>query len=127
MQTAVGMSEVELTQRARSVATRLRGGPPKASLDTGRLLDRVHEAAAALRRRYHVRRVVLFGSLVRGGRWWGPSSDIDLAVDGLEGREYWDAWRLVEDMIPDRTVDFVDIRMATPSLRSAILSSGVEV
>lgn len=91
-----------------------------------RLLHLVREAAAALKARFEVRRVLLFGSLAHEA-WFVPDSDVDLAVEGLPARDYWRAWRLVEDIIAERPVDFVDMKTVTDSLRRAIERYGVEL
>jgi predicted nucleotidyltransferase len=91
-----------------------------------RLLDRVREAADALKARFGARRVVLFGSLAHAA-WFIPDSDVDLAVEGLKGDAYWEAWRLTEEVIGDRSVDLIEIEMAGESLRRAIQRYGVEL
>jgi predicted nucleotidyltransferase len=91
-----------------------------------RLLDRVREAAAVLKARYGARRVVLFGSLAHAA-WFMPDSDVDLAVEGLAGDDYWRAWRLVEEIIGDRPVDLIEIEMVGESLKRAIERYGMEL
>jgi predicted nucleotidyltransferase len=72
------------------------------------------------------RRVVLFGSLVHAA-WFMPDSDVDLAVEGLAGDDYWRAWRLVEEIIGDRPVDLMEIEMVGESLKRAIQRYGMEL
>jgi predicted nucleotidyltransferase len=88
------------------------------------LLKRVRSAAAALRTRYNAKRVILFGSLAHEA-WYAADSDVDLAVEGLSGDAYWQAWRTVEDIIGDRSVDLVEMEAARESFRSAIERTGV--
>jgi len=90
------------------------------------LLDRVREAAAALKTRFGARRVVLFGSLAHAA-WFAPDSDVDLVVEGLAGEDYWQAWRLVEEIVGNRPVDLIEIEMAGNSLQQAIRRYGVEL
>lgn len=71
-------------------------------------------------------RVHLFGSLVDLDRF-RPSSDIDLAVEGLGPAEYWKAWGVVEELGGGRTVDLVRLESATPSLRGAVVSEGERI
>lgn len=92
----------------------------------GRLLERVKAAAAALKERFKVRRVVLFGSLAHAA-WYMADSDIDLAVEGLTPEDYWQAWELVEEIIQERPVDLIDIEIASDSLRQAIERHGIEL
>lgn len=60
---------------------------PEAEEVRKQLLTRVHKAAAALKSRFAVRRVVVFGSLVHPA-WFIPDSDVDLAVEGLAPKDY---------------------------------------
>jgi len=90
------------------------------------LLTRVHKAAAALKSRFAVRRVVIFGSLAHAA-WLVPNSDVDLAVEGLAPKDYWQAWRMVEEMISDRPVDLVEIESVGESLRQAIERDGIDL
>lgn len=90
------------------------------------LLKKIREAAMMLRSRFGAKRVVLFGSLAHEA-WFDQVSDVDLAVEGLKGTEYWDAWREVEELVGDRQIDLIDIEMASESLRGAIDRYGTEV
>lgn len=90
------------------------------------LLNRVREAVALLKSRFGVRRVILFGSLAYPSPFVAVS-DVDLAVEGLEAVDYWKAWGLVEEVIHDRPVDFVEMERASEALRRAIARHGVEL
>ena len=90
------------------------------------LLHRVGEAAAAIKARYGAERVVLFGSLAHAA-WFVPNSDVDLAVEGLKNEDYWGAWRLVEEIIGDRTVDLVELETAGESLKQSIQRHGIDL
>ncbi len=91
------------------------------------LRRRVRKAAGVLKTQFGARRVILFGSLA-GSRWYGPASDVDLAVEGLEtGKAYWQAWSAVEEILQDRSVDLVDLGEASKSLRKAIQDYGIEL
>jgi hypothetical protein len=53
---------------------------------------------------------------------------VDLAVEGLKsGKDYWEAWRVVEEIIADRLVDLIEIETAGESLRQAIQRHGAEL
>ncbi|MDF1594371.1 MAG: nucleotidyltransferase domain-containing protein [Desulfobacterales bacterium] len=91
-----------------------------------RLLNRIRELAQMLKSQFGVRKVILFGSLART-YWFGPGSDVDLAVEGLETKKYWKAWKLAEDIIADRRVDFVEIESLGDSLKKSINKYGVEL
>jgi predicted nucleotidyltransferase len=90
------------------------------------LLARARELAKILKARFGVQKVVLFGSLAQMS-WFSTGSDVDLAVEGLETRYYWQAWKLAEDIIADRPVDFVEIESVSASLKKAIDRYGVEL
>lgn len=91
-----------------------------------RLRERVQEAAEALKERFSVRRVVLFGSLAHAA-WYMADSDIDLAVEGLAPEDYWRAWKLVEEIVQERPVDLIEIELASDSLCQAIERHGIEM
>jgi predicted nucleotidyltransferase len=93
--------------------------PAVTATERALLLERVRAAAATLKARFGARRVILFGSLAHSA-WFAPDSDIDLAVEGLAGDSYWQAWRLVEELIGDRPVDLIEIETVGPSLLQAI-------
>ena len=90
------------------------------------LLQRVRRAAALLRARFGAQRVVLFGSLAHAA-WYSPESDVDLAVEGIAGADFWRAWAEVERVIGDRRIDLVDLATASESLRQAIARHGIEL
>ncbi len=90
------------------------------------LLARVRQVAAALKSRFNVQRVMLFGSLANAD-WFNPNSDVDLAVEGLAKQDYWQAWKLVEEFISDRPVDLIELELAKESLAQAIRRYGVEL
>jgi len=102
--------------------------PRKLTLEERRTQERLvmaaRHAAALLRRRFAVRRVILFGSLADGD-WFSADSDIDVAVEGLAPGDYWEAWRLLESVIGERPVDLVEIESAGESLRRMIERTGM--
>ncbi len=91
-----------------------------------RLLNRVRQLALELKTRYKVKRVILFGSLANTD-WFTPGSDVDLAVEGLSSDHYWPAWRLAEEIVRSRLVDFIELETAKPSLQQALLRDGMEL
>lgn len=67
------------------------------------------------------RRVVLFGSLLDGAL--AESSDVDLAVEGMDRARYWEAlWRCSDAL--GRPVDLVPIEDARPSLLKRVQDEG---
>jgi predicted nucleotidyltransferase len=111
-------------------AIRRRPAPPSISpaesQEPRQLLERAQRAAALLKAQFGARRVVLFGSLAHAA-WFAPDSDIDLAVEGLAEEDYWRAWREVEEIIGDRSVDFIEMEAVSDSLRQAIERYGMEL
>jgi predicted nucleotidyltransferase len=99
---------------------------PEEKRERKQLLAKIQEVATMLKSRFAVRRVVLFGSLAHTS-WFTPGSDVDLAVEGLDTKGYWQAWRLAEEIIGDHPVDFIEIETAMESLKQAIQRYGVEL
>jgi predicted nucleotidyltransferase len=99
---------------------------PSSESDRRDLWERIQRASRILKDRFGARRVVLFGSLAFSPEF-RRTSDVDLAVEGLKKGDYWEAWGTVEEVIDDRSVDLIEIEMATESLRRAIDRYGVEV
>lgn len=128
MPTALELSREDWKRYSGTPATECRAAEEteREHVERERLLGRVREAAAALKARFCIERVVLFGSLAHEA-WFVPDSDVDLAVEGLRASDFWRAWRLAEDIIADRPVDLIDIETATDSLRRAIDRYGVEL
>ena len=83
------------------------------------------ERAASLLHAHGASRVWLFGSLARG-REPDFRSDIDLAVEGLPGDQYF---RLVSELhsLLGLPVDLVELERAPAALRDRILQEGVEL
>jgi len=93
----------------------------------GLLLRRVRKAAAVLKEQFGARRVILFGSFAGAGRYMA-TSDVDLAVEGLKGgKSYWQAWRIVEEIVEDHLVDLIEMEDAAESLRQAIRRYGINL
>ena len=85
----------------------------------------VQRCAAELKAR-GASRVVLFGSLAVGN--FGPHSDVDLAVQGLTGDQYWGALDLCDlGDAAGMKIDLVSIERASPRLLKWVERDGVEV
>lgn len=128
--TALTMSETELRERAQRLVLRRRrvaGGDPAAQAGREKLLSAVRRWAVEVHARYPDVRVFLFGSLVSEELWRGVRSDVDLAVAGLHGADYWEIWKLAEEMLPGSKVDLVDLEMATLEFRHAVENTGIKL
>ena len=106
--------------------------PPSCSLtpeqinERDLLLNRIREAARRLKEKFSARKVILFGSMAHG-LWYNRYADVDIAVEGLSDRYFWEAWNLLETIIGDRTVDLVEIEKAGELLRGTIQKQGIEL
>lgn len=74
-----------------------------------------------LARQFGVRRVILFGSLVRGR--FGETSDIDLAVEGLSKKDYF-ATVAEANSLTSRWVDLKPFEDLEPHFRRRVLETG---
>lgn len=85
-----------------------------------------HTAAALLRGKYHVTRVVVFGSLVRR-QMFTPWSDVDIAAWGIAPEHTFQA---IADMLwisAGIEVNLVDVNTCSSSLLATIEREGVEI
>ena len=80
-------------------------------------------AADVLRSDLGATRVLVFGSVVRGTMH--ESSDIDLAVEGLDPCRYFDALARVQGLGPFE-VQLAPLEHCLPHIREAALREGVE-
>lgn len=86
--------------------------------------DVARQAAAFLKAEFGATRVVVFGSLL-DSRLFHPRSDVDLAVWGLNERDYYRAVSHLLDLDPDISVDLIEFEQTQPALRAVIQESGV--
>ncbi len=111
-------------------AARRRPLPPKLTpaqeIEREQVLAQVREAAAALKAQFGVKKVILFGSLA-DTTWFASDSDVDLAVEGLPPSDFWQTWRVVEEIIHDRPVDLIEIETARETLQRTIRQHGMEL
>jgi len=128
MRTALDLTPDERRQYL-DAARRRMTGPPGSGSDPAAveaMLARLRQAAAQLKARFGARCVILFGSWAHAA-WDAAESDVDLAVEGLSGQAYWQAWAVLEELFPDRVIDLVALEEATDALRSAIQRGGREL
>jgi predicted nucleotidyltransferase len=79
-----------------------------------------------LKKRFGVRRVAVFGSLVRDGcftRW----SDVDLAAWGLKPEHTFQAMGLVRELDNEIELNVVDVGACSPVLLAVIEDEGIEL
>ncbi len=111
----------------------LRTARMRAQRTSPRWLERCARALAAAQRaadyikaRCPQAQVRLFGSTLYPDAF-GPNSDIDLAVDGIEWPEYFRVWSALEKQEPDFVIDLVDVAIASPELRAHIEQEGQQL
>ncbi|MGK7946027.1 MAG: nucleotidyltransferase family protein [Microcystaceae cyanobacterium] len=76
-----------------------------------------------LEKDFNAKEVILFGSL-RGDAPWHEKSDLDLAVRGLSEDAWWEAYGVIEQMMPDwLNFDLVSLEKAPHYLRNYILQT----
>ncbi len=78
--------------------------------------------AEMLVKHYGADKVVLFGSVLDGDRFY-EGSDIDLAVSGLPPESFFAVWDKLEEASPFR-VDLVTLESCRASLKARILTKG---
>ena len=83
------------------------------------------QAISEFCRRHHIRRLALFGSVLRND--FGPDSDVDVLVEWEPG--HTPGWEVVDiaeefgELFGGRKVDLVNPRFLKPRLRDRVLSS----
>lgn len=128
--TALTMSKNELRNRAKRLVIRHRRVAEHHSFGTAErevLFAAVQRWAAVVHTRYPNVRVFVLCSLLNPERWRGSASDVDLAVDGVHGADYWQIWKLAEEVLPGVNIDLIDLEMATSVFREAVERSGVQL
>ena len=81
-------------------------------------------AAAFIKERRPSARVRAFGSLLYADSF-GPKSDIDLAVEGIEWPEYLRVWSALEKREREFKIDVVDVGIVSAGLRAHIEKESV--
>ncbi|UCG43104.1 MAG: nucleotidyltransferase family protein [candidate division WOR-3 bacterium] len=92
---------------------------PRISVDRRRI--------AGFCRRHHIRRLALFGSVLRDD--FGPDSDVDVLVDFEPGHTPGYAFIRIQDELSEllgRQVDLVTYKALIPRLRDRVLAEAQE-
>lgn len=82
------------------------------------------EAAGLLKEQFGAKQVGLFGSVLEP-EFFDQRSDVDLAVWGLNEKDYYRAVARLLDIEPSISVDLVEVEFASPRLRATIEKEGV--
>jgi len=88
------------------------------------IFSKVRFAANEIKKQYGDCTFFLFGSFAHRA-WLNEKSDIDIAVKGLKSKYFWKAWVLLDSIIEDRVVDFVDIDDLNETFRQVIYNEGI--
>lgn len=89
------------------------------------LLDLARQCATVLREKFHVQEIILIGSLARPGNIH-ERTDIDLAVRGLPGDQYFRALSVLYDFLPEGVeVDVITLESATPVMSTIVATEGI--
>ncbi len=83
-------------------------------------------AALVLKHEFGVKKVVVFGSIVHS-HLFHAHSDVDLAVWGLTGRQYYRAVGVLQSLDLEISVDLIAFEDATKSMQETILRDGKEL
>jgi len=86
----------------------------------------MHRAATLLREQFGATQVAAFGSLVHG-YWFSRTSDLDLAVWGLQADDYFVAVAKLQDLSPEFEIDLVAVEHCKPELREIIAREGKQL
>ncbi len=89
----------------------------QANADVRRIVD-------MLRQQFHVRRIILFGSLAN--RRFAPGSDIDLAVEGLSRADFFAALARANEL-SQFWVDLKPLEDLDTHFRARLLTTGKEL
>ncbi len=82
------------------------------------------QAAALLKAEFGADSVLVYGSVVHG-YWFGPASDIDLAVVGLPAEKFWRAWAALDPLSGNFVINLVAMETVTATLQTMIEREGV--
>jgi len=91
-------------------------------------IDFSREELAAICRRRAVKRLALFGSVVRDD--FGPDSDVDVLVefrDDFEGKQVYRIYDELTELFGGRNIDLVEVDFVNKRIRDQILSEAEDV
>jgi uncharacterized protein len=91
-------------------------------------IDFSREELEAICRRRAVKRLALFGSVLRDD--FGPHSDVDVLIefrDDFEGKQIYKIYEELEELFGGRKVDLVDPRRLKPRLKKYVMENVEEL
>ncbi|MBM4046157.1 MAG: nucleotidyltransferase domain-containing protein [Planctomycetes bacterium] len=120
----MGISERNLASYLRTARLRAQRPGPLPGSRREEAWAAARRAAAFIRERCPSARIRAFGSLLYPDSF-GPHSDIDLAVEGVEWPEYLRVWSALDEREPAFRIDLVDVGIVSDGLRTHIEREGV--
>ena len=120
------LSPTELASYRKALKTRMTTARSAADSRLKKAREVAGRAALLLKKEFGIRKVVVFGSLVQPDLYH-LRSDIDLAVWGLKGRDYFRAVGILQSLDPGFEIDLIAFEDASKSIQEAILSEGKEL
>ena len=88
--------------------------------------EAARRAAKLLKTDFGASRVLIFGSLAHGS-WFGPRSDIDLAVEGISPGNFWRSWCSLDVLGRDFEINLVAMEPLSGSISREIWKEGIEL
>lgn len=117
------MTPEDLERYRTALKSRLAVTHSQAEVRLRKAREAASRAALILKEEFGVQQVFLFGSSVHPSLFH-IHSDVDLAVWGLTGREYFRAVGVLQSLDPEIAVDLVAFEEASRSMQEMILREG---
>lgn len=124
--TVITLSPSDLETYRQSLKNRSVTAESLASVRLDKACEVASRAAALLREKFDVKKVMVVGSLVHP-HLFHSRSDIDLAVWGLDERQYFRAVGILQSLDPEIKVDLIAFEYAARSMQEVILREGEEL
>lgn len=90
-------------------------------------IEKAREVAKILKRKYKVKEVILFGSLVWRTDFLWKGTDIDLLVKGLKDGKYFEVLGDISTASHPFHIDLVPFEKAWPSIKRRALEEGLRL
>ena len=120
------LAPADLERYRKALRSRVDVAQTQADLRFKKASEIASRTALVLKREFDVKKVVVFGSIVHP-HLFHAHSDVDLAVWGLTGRQYYRAVGLLQSLDPEISVDLIAFEDATKSMQETILRDGNEL
>jgi uncharacterized protein len=98
----------------------------KLDLRFSKALEKSHKASLYLKEKYKAENVIAFGSINRKNDF-NFSSDIDLAVSGINEKDYLFAVSGLIDLIPEFKIDLIRLEDVSEKFKKYIFDDGLKI